>query len=418
MNNGGAIDLGTTNKKKFWPIWLSVLGPGLIVMLADTDAGSLITSAQMGAEFRYKLLLQTFVLIPILYMAQELTIRLGAATKKGHGELIKETFGKFFAWISVTTLIITCIGAMVTELVGLNSIGHLYGVSSKIVMLMSISFLIVIAWTGSYRSVEKIALFLGLFEVAFFYVAYRSHPQLGNIAKDIVTFPDNLHGYLFLTAANIGAVIMPWMIFYQQSAVIDKGLTQQHIKYARWDTAIGAILTQCVMAAILIAVAATIGHLRPNTALNTVDQISNALVPFLGVTAGRLVYSIGMLGACLVASIVVTCTAAWGLGEVLGYKRSLSDQPGKAPMFYLVYALILIISGILVASNVFNLITLSVTVEVMNALLLPIVLGFLYLLAVKALPEQYKLKGFYKYLCLTVLGGSAIFGVICGAMGG
>ena len=308
------------SKRRFL-LWFGVIGPGLVVMLADTDAGSLITSAQMGAEFGYKLLVQTLVLIPILFIAQELTVRLGIVTKRGHGELIKEKFGRICAWVSVTTLFVTCIGAMITELVGLNSVGSLYGIPSSWIMTVSILFLVTIAWTGSYRSVERVAICVGLFELVFFYIAYRAHPQLGDVARDIVTFPHNIHEYLFLTAANIGAVIMPFMIFYQQSAVVDKGLEVKHLKYARWDTAIGAILTQAIMAAILIAVAATIGRDHPGATLNTVSQISDAMVPYLGVTVGRLVYSVGMIGACLVASIVVTCTAAWGLGEILGYKR-------------------------------------------------------------------------------------------------
>lgn len=210
---------------------------------------------------------------------------------------------------------------------------------------------------------------------------------------------------------------MPWMIFYQQSAVVDKKLSKKHLKKARVDTAFGAIITQTIMASILIAVAATIGVHHINSQLNNVEQISESLTPFLGNTLGKVLFSLGMLGACLVAAIVVTCTAAWGLGEVLGYRRSLSDSPKDAPWFYVVYTLVLIVAGSLVASHLINPIKLGIDIEVMNALLLPIVLGFLYLLACKTLPEEYKLKGIYKLICLVTLTTTALVGVVMGIAG-
>ena len=398
-------------------LYLSIIGPGLVVMLADTDAGSLISAAQMGAQFGYKLLLQAFILIPILYVVQELTVRLGLVTGMGHGELIKKEFGRFWAWISVGTLLITCVGAIITEMIGLNGIGALFGIPSSVVMTMTIGFLLVIALTGTYNFVERIAIAIGLFELVFLYIAWKAHPSLHEMLKGISTFPIHNKNYLYLTAANIGAVIMPWMIFYQQSAVVDKGLTVKSMKISRWDTSIGAIITQCIMAGILIACAATIGKSNPNTSLTSVQEISHSLTPFLGNHVGRLIFALGMLGACLVAMIVVTATAAWGLGEVIGYRHSLSDKPTQAPWFYTVYALTLIAGAVLVSSHIINVIKLNLAVEVMNALLLPIVLGFLYLLAIRALPEPYRLKGPYAWLCGIILFTSALVGVFAGLSG-
>jgi Mn2+/Fe2+ NRAMP family transporter len=213
---------------------------------------------------------------------------------------------------------------------------------------------------------------------------------------------------------------MPWMIFYQQSAVLDKGLTPKDLKIARWDTAIGAVVTQLIMASVLIAVAATIGKTRPDTPLNDVPQIGNALISFLGSTVGRVVFAAGMAGAALVATIVVCLTAAWGIGEVAGYKRSLEDHPREAPWFYGIFSVCLVAGALLVASGV-NLVDLSVAVEVMNALLLPIVLGFLYLLAIKTLPAPYRLRGAYRWIVGAVVALTAGFGFyagIAGALGG
>ena len=395
---------------------LAALGPGLLVMLADTDAGSIITAAQSGAQWGYKLLALQILLIPILYMVQELTLRLGLVSGRGHGELIRETFGRGWAWLSVGTLMLACVGAIVTQLSGLAGVATLFGLSVPITIAVVVGLILAMVWTGSYRSVERVAIVFGLFELAFIVVAWRSHPQLGEVATQLRQAPLGDPKYLYLFAANLGAVIMPWMIFYQQSAVLDKGLTPKDLKVARWDTAGGAVVTQVVMAAVLIAVAATIGKAHPNPPLNDVPQIGNALVSFLGGPVGRVVFAAGMTGAALVATIVVCLTAAWGIGEVAGYKRSLEHHPLEAPWFYGIFSLCLIAGGVWVASGV-NLVNLSVAVEVMNALLLPIVLGFLYMLALKALPDPYRLKGVYKWVVGAVVIVTAGFGFYAGIAG-
>ena len=404
------------NTPSTWSLILTVFGPGLVVMLADTDAGSIITAAQSGAEWGYKLLLLQFILMPIVFIAQELTVRLGIYTGKGHGELIKHRFGTFWAWLSVSTLIITCIGAIISEFSGLAGVGALFGVPKWVMMILSVTFLSTVALTGSYRSVERIALLFGAFELIFFVVAWMAHPSLHEIWQGLTTVPYQNAKYLYLTAANIGAVIMPWMIFYQQSAVVDKKLKPHHLKVARWDTAIGAVVTQLVMAAVLVTTAATIGKTNPGVPLDTVQQISKALTPFLGSAAGKILFAIGMTGASVVAAIVVSLTAAWGLGEITGFKHSLEYHPKEAPWFYSTYIITLIAGAILVSSGI-NLVNLNVAIEVMNALLLPIVLGFLFLLALKALPKEYKLKGLYFWVTGIILFITATFGVFGGLWG-
>lgn len=397
--------------------WLAVLGPGLVVMLADTDAGSLIVSAQSGALWGYKLLALQIILIPILYLAQELTLRLGLVTGMGHGELIKKRFGKAWAWLSVSTLVVSCIGAIFTEFSGLAGVGALFGIPTWLMMLLVVGFLTIVAWTGSYLSVERVAICIGAFELVFLWVAWDAHPGLHEMINGIASVPITNSQYLYMAAGNIGAVIMPWMIFYQQSAVLDKGLNISHLKPARWDTAIGAIITQMVMIAVLITIAATIGKTNPGAPLNDVQQISAALTPTLGETAGRVLFALGMSGAALIATIVVSLTAAWGLGEITGFKRSLQDHPKDAPWFYGIYTAILIIGGILIASKIINLVNLSVAVNVMNALLLPIVLGFLFMLARKALPEPYRLKGWYAGVVGAILLITSAFGLFAGIWG-
>src|SRR5580692_7196950 len=156
---------------------LAALGPGLLVMLADTDAGSIITAAQSGAQWGYKLLALQLLLIPILYIVQELTLRLGLVSGKGHGELIRDRFGKGWAWLSVSTLMVACVGAIVTQLSGMAGVAALFGVPAWAMMVVVVGLILAMVWTGSYRSIERLAVVFGLFELAFIIVAWRAAPH-------------------------------------------------------------------------------------------------------------------------------------------------------------------------------------------------------------------------------------------------
>jgi NRAMP (natural resistance-associated macrophage protein)-like metal ion transporter len=398
-----------------WVRFAAVVGPGIVVMLADTDAGSVITAAQSGAQWGYQLLLLQLILAPILFVVQELTVRLGIVSGKGHGDLIQQQFGRGWALLSVGTLVLACIGALLSELSGLAGAGLVFGVPVSLTMTIVVGGLIIMAYTSSYLSVERIAMFIGAFELVFLVVAWRAHPDPAAMLSGSLSIPWKEPTYLYLVAANIGAVIMPWMVFYQQSAVIEKKLTIDDLRAARWDTAFGAIVTQVIMAAVLIATAATLGKAHTGAALDTVQQITEAITPFLGEGAGKLLFAMGMIGSALVATIVVTLTAARTMGEVLGVKHSLEHAPREAPWFYGIYTASLVIGGLFVASGV-NLVSLSVGVQVMNALLLPIVLGFLYLLA-RRLPEPHRLKDGYAIVVALAILLSAGFGVFAGMAG-
>ena len=392
-----------------------VAGPGIVVMLADTDAGSVITAAQSGAEWGYRLLLLQFVLVPILYIVQELTVRLGIVERKGHAELIRDQFGKGWAWLSVATLVVACVGALLSELSGLAGVGLLMGVPTPVTMSLIVVALIFMAYRGSYLAVERIAIVVGAFELVFLFVAWQANPELTALTSGAVDIAWREPKYLYLVAANIGAVIMPWMVFYQQSSVVEKKLTLDDLPAARLDTAFGAVLTQVIMAAVLIATAATLGNATQSGSLDTVQQIAQAITPYLSETTGKLLFSLGLSGAAVVATIVVTLTAARTLSEVLDMKHSLEHEPHEAPWFYGIYTATLIAGALIVVSGI-NLVSLSVGVQVMNALLLPIVLGFLYLLA-RRLPKPYRLQGAYAVLVAIVIAATVIFGVYSGLSG-
>jgi Mn2+/Fe2+ NRAMP family transporter len=393
-----------------------VFGPGIVVMLADTDVGSIITAGQSGVQWGYRLLLLQLLLVPILYMIQELTVRLGIFTGRGHGELIRDTFGPGWAWISVAGLGLATSGALVTEFSGVAGVGELYGLPRLVSLPLAAAALLTIVATGSYRRVERLAIGVGLFELAFFIIAWAAHPDLTAIARAVLDVPLRNRDYLYLAAANIGAVIMPWMIFYQQSAIADKKLRPEHYPAARWDTAVGAVVTQLVMAAVLIACAATIGHGNPDATLTTVGLMSSALTPFLGEALGNLVFGLGVLGAAMVSAIVCSLAFAWGLGEVSGYRRSLEYRPLEARWFYAVYA-----AGVLAGAGLVavwpDLVALNVGVQVMNALMLPLVLGFVIALALRALPASHRLSGGYLWLVVAVSAVVCGLGIVGGIAG-
>jgi Mn2+/Fe2+ NRAMP family transporter len=387
---------------------LTLWGPGLVVMLADTDAGSIITASQSGAQWGYRMVLPQVLLIPILYVVQEMTVRLGIITGEGHGSLIRKQFGRRWALLSAGTLVLSAIGALITEFAGIAGVGELFGISRSVTIPTATVFLLTLALSGKYSRVERVGLAIGLAELAFIPAMILSHPRVEDIAHGVASMPLGNSSYLYLLAANIGAVIMPWMIFYQQGAVIDKKLSIASIRQARADTAVGAVVTQFIMIAVVVSLAATIGKIGSNAPLNTVGDIAGAITPFLGATGGKLLFGLGMLGASLVAAIVASLAGAWGLAEVFGWKHSLNERPNRAnAKFYLTYALAHIFGAILVLNSSGNLVSLSVDVEVMNALLLPIVLGFLLVLEATALPPEWRMRGWHKYttwlLCSVVM---------------
>ncbi|AEW04355.1 metal ion transporter, NRAMP family [Sulfobacillus acidophilus DSM 10332] len=392
---------------------LAIWGPGLMVMLADTDAGSLITAAQSGAEWGYHMILPQLILIPVLYIVQEVTVRLGIVTGQGHGSLIRQQFGGFWAIISATTLFLSAVGALITEFSGVAGVGALFGVPPAISVGLATVALIAIGLSGSYLRVERIGVIFGLFELVFVGVAVVARPSPAAMAAAFVSIPLTNLNYLFLLAANVGAVIMPWMIFYQQGAVIDKGLTRRWraLRHARWDTLAGSIITQVIMMAMVIVVAATVGRVHAHRPLNTVQQISQSLVPFLGHPIGITVFGLGMLGASIIAALVVSVAGAWGLGEVFGFSHSLNHSFREAPWFYAVYSFAHIAGAVLVIFSR-NLVSLTIDVEIMNAMLLPIVLGFLLALEARALPPRWRMRGFYRWLVWGVSAIVMLFGLL------
>ncbi|HEY6962514.1 MAG TPA: divalent metal cation transporter [Gaiellaceae bacterium] len=389
---------------------LWVLGPGLMVMLADTDAGSIATAAQSGARWGYRLLFLQLLLVPVLYVVMELTVRIGVTTGKGHAELIREQFGGAWALVSVGTLVVAAAGALVTEFAGIAGIARLFDIPAAAAVVPAAVFLVWLVVAGTYRRVEVVGVALGLFELAFVAAALLVHPHAAHVARGLSPVqPYGAPGYLPLVAANIGAVVMPWMVFYQQGAVLNKGLRVRDLRIARLDTALGAVLTQVVMASVLIASAATLHATgKPLVALG---DLAAALAPAVGAPAARIVLAAGVVGAALVASIVVSLALAWAVAEGCGRPRSLADTPRRAPLFYGIYAAAVTGGAALVLFE-HSLVRLAVHVEIVNALLLPLVLGFLVALAFRVLPHGYAPARRERFALAGTVGAVVLLGLV------
>ena len=395
---------------------LAQFGPGLVVMLADTEAGSVITAAQSGARWGYRLLLLQALVVPVMYLVQELAARLALGSGRGYVELIRQRFGRFLATVAVLCLAASCFGTLVTEMGGLAGAGQIFGVPPwQTIALLSLLILTMVA-TGAYNSVERIVILCGLFELAFLLVAWRAQPNHSQVAQQLLQLPLGDHDFLYLVAANLGTSIMPWAIFYQQSALLDKGLGVGHLRAMRTETLLGAILCQVITAAILVAAAAAFSGLAPGQELDSVGQIADAFGATLGLSWGHVLFAIGLSGGALVATVVVCLTAAWAFGELTGVHHSLEHHPLEAPWFYACFAAMLLAGAAAVLSGV-SIIRLSIAMGVLNALLLPLALFFLFVLARTALPPGLRPGRGYTGMLALVFTLTAATGLYCGIAG-
>jgi Mn2+/Fe2+ NRAMP family transporter len=358
--------------------FLAVTGPGLIVAFADTEAGSITTAATSGAQYGYKLILLQVLLIVPLFVVQEMTVRLGTVTGKGHARLIREHYGLGWAWVSLGTMLITNIAALVTEFAGIAGSALIFGLNPAPLVIAAALLLIVVIFTASYKRAEMFAFALCLVELLFIPAAFAAHPSASTVVMNGLFGSQPLHdyNYLLLIASNIGAVIMPWMIFYQQSAVVDKGLKLPDLGFARLDTALGAVLTQAIMCAVIVTTAATlfIHHVPVSDAAHA----ALAFAPLVGKWAG-VTFGVGLIGASMLGAFVVSLATAWAFGEAFGWRCSLNDGL-RAKRFSALYVGCVAIAAAVVLIPNLPLIQITVYVEAFNGFVLPIVLGFLLVL--------------------------------------
>ena len=356
---------------------MRVVGPAWIVMLADVDAPSVITAGQGGTDSGYALLLPCFAVVPLLFLVQEMTARLALATGKGHAELVMDRYGARWAAVSVLGMAVINFVAYVAEFAGIALGARIVGISEPVAIMGALAIHAAMVLTGGYTWFERFALVLSLALFSFVVLAVAGRPDMGHLVSDLNPLPTDVpNDYFALVVAMIGASIMPWMLFYQQSASVDKKLTREDLRGSRIETLVGAIASQTLMAAIVIAAAAAMNSAAavPASATNLAD-LPEGLARLANSGAGWLI-AVGLIGSGLLALVVVSLSAAWGVGELLGWPRSLNLKPSQARRFYALM-FIEVVPAALIALMSPDLVRLCIGAMVFNVVVLALPLAFL-----------------------------------------
>jgi Mn2+/Fe2+ NRAMP family transporter len=357
--------------------FLAIAGPGLIAANAGNDAGGIITYASAGAQFAYRTLFLMVLVTVALVVVQEMCARLGAYTQKGLGGLIREQFPLRASVGAMTILFVANAGLTVSEFAGIGASVELLGVSRYIAVPIALVALWAVTVFGSYTKAERAAIALSLAFVAYPIAALLAHPDWRVVGADLVT-PHFSHSsaFLVLAVALIGTTITPYMQFYAASAVVDKGIGPKEYPAERIDTVNGSIVSNAISIFIIIATAAAIGGTGE---LASARQAARALEPAVGSAAPTL-FGAGLLGASLLAAAVVPLSSSYAIAEGLGVERSLSDSFRRAPFFFGLFTLQLVVgAGAALAPG--NLVALVVNMQVLNGLITPVLLIFILVLA-------------------------------------
>jgi NRAMP (natural resistance-associated macrophage protein)-like metal ion transporter len=383
-------------------ILLAVLGPGIITMVADNDAGGISTYAITGAQFGFNFLWVFIILIPMAYYVQEMTVRLGAVTKRGHAEAIFDAFGPFWGWFSIFDLALINWLTLVTEYIGMTAAMEMFGIPSWITFIVVTMILMGVVLTGKYWTFEKLTLFFCVFNLVYIPAAlWAMHtgwsPGWGKVAQGFYRpeFPGGLNGALIMMImANIGTTITPWQIFFQQSAVVDKGMDVKDIKFGKIDTFAGSFLTGLVAIFIIIATGAALYFypkipelgMHPAIDVSKIEdakgaamQMAELLPKGVGTWSMRL-FAIGLFDAGFLGALCISLSTSWAVGEVYGWAHSLNKSVREAPWFYVVYLFTLVSAGIVVLIPGAPLKQITIFVQVVAVTLLPAALTFLILL--------------------------------------
>lgn len=361
---------------------LAVIGPGFITANVDNDAGGIFTYSQAGAQFGYTLL---WTMIPItiaLIVVQEMSSRMGAVTGKGLSDLIREEFGFRVTFFVMLALVITNFGNIVAEFAGVASSLELFGLSRYIVVPAAAGVVWLLVVRGTYDSIEKIFLTASAFYVCYIIAGLLAHPDWKAAAFATVTRPEAArirnYGYLYMVIALVGTTIAPWMQFYLQASVVEKGVTARQYAASRWDVILGCVFTDVVAWFIIVACAATL-YAGGFHDIGSAADAAQALRPLAGEYA-YLLFAAGLFNASLFAASILPISTAYAVCEGLGFESGLDKKFHEAPVFYWLYTLLIAFGAIVLLLPKLPLVYVSVLSQVVNGIVLPFVLVFMLLL--------------------------------------
>ena len=361
----------------------AIVGPGLIVMVGDNDAGAFGTYTQAGQNYGTSLLWTLLLLVPVLYVNQEMVLRLGAVTGVGHARLILERFGKFWGAFSVIDLFILNGLTIVTEFIGVSLGLDYLGLPKLWGVLAAAAVTMAAAATGDFRRFERFSLVLCFGSLLLVPIFLAVHPPLGEIARDFVLpklpHTGKLSDILLLVIAIVGTTVAPWQLFFQQSYVIDKGVTPRFIAYEKADLWIGIVFVIIGAVAMMAFCAATFASHPEAGNFTDAAGISAGLEKYVGVVPGTL-FAIALIDASIIGASTVSLATAYALGDVLALKHSLHRKATDAKGFYLVYSGLIAAAAILVLIPGAPLGLITEGVQTLAGVLLPSATVFLLLL--------------------------------------
>jgi Mn2+/Fe2+ NRAMP family transporter len=362
-------------------LWL-LIGPGVLVMLGENDGPSMLSYAATGAKFGIGFFIPFVVLTFCMAMVvQEMTVRLGAATHRGHAELIFDRFGPFWGWFSMIDLAIGNFLTLITEFIAIRAGLGFFGVPPWAAILSALIILYLALISHRYWTWERITLAAAAFNLVFIPVAVLAHPHWRSVGQALFTWkpiPSLTGDTLLIVLADIGATVTPWMLFFQQSATVDKGLTTKDIRFGRADTVLGALLAMAAAVATILATTPLFAH-QMSAGNFQAAEFAQALQPLIG-RFGASLFALGMVEAGIVASITISTSSAYAFGEVAHRPHSLNLPMAEGKSFYAVLSLCAAAAAAIVLIPGLPLVYVVLVVNVVAVLAMPPALLFLFML--------------------------------------
>ena len=363
--------------RRLW-IFLLILGPGIITANVDNDAGGITTYSVAGASLGYKLLWTMIPMTLALIVIQEMCARMGAVTGKGLADLIRERTGVRWTAFIMLTLLLADLGNTVCEFAGVAASMELFGVTKYIAVPLGALGIWVLVIRKSYKFVEKVFLAACVLYLTYLVSGYMAHPSWSEVGRELIipnfSFDSN---YLAILLGVIGTTITPWMQFYIQSAVVEKGITVKDYGYCKWDVISGCFMTNIVALFIIVACAATI-HVHGIT-IESAKDAALALGPLAGKWAQWL-FALGLLNASLFSASILPLATSYYVCEAFGFEAGVNRSWKEAPVFYWLYTLLIVIGAAVILIPHMPLILVMFWSQVVNGVLLPFVLIFMLIL--------------------------------------
>lgn len=359
-------------------VFLTVMGPGIITANVDNDAGGITTYSLAGAQFGYNLLWTFIPMIIALAVIQEMGVRMGIVSGKGLADLIREKVGIKLTFIMMIALLIANFGNVLAEFSGIAVSTGIFGIPTFVALPLAALFVWLLVVKGNYKSVEKVFLLASALYLSYIVAGYLAQPDWALAAKSMLIPQISLDtAYITMVIGMVGTTIAPWMMFYIQSSVVEKGITLQNLKYSKIDAIFGAIVVNIVAFFIVVACAATIN--ANGIQVNNVADVSSALAPLAGQYASIL-FALGFLNASLFAASILPLSTAYYVCESLGVEAGVNKGFREAPVFHGLYLGLIILAVIIISIPNVPLLMILFLSQVANGILLPFVLIFMLLI--------------------------------------